>query len=451
MSRAPRATLKASSRAIPQAGRGVGPLLAGMALLALLAAATTALVWHLNVRGDAGPGPAAEPVATAAPSASLVARGDYLARAGNCMGCHTARGEAPWAGGLGIDTPFGTVYTSNLTPDPEHGLGRWTAADFWRALHNGRSRDGRLLYPAFPYPNYTRVTREDSDALFAYLQSLPPVARANQPHALRWPYGTQPALAVWRALYFTPGQQQHQPQRSAEWNRGAYLVEGLGHCSACHTPRNTLGATDDTLTLSGALIPMKNWYAPSLTSPAEAGLADWDVEHIVALLGTGVSARGAVSGPMAEVVLGSTQHLSRPDLVAMATFLKALPQTTPDERPPAAPRPALPGSRGGKLYAQHCAQCHGDDGKGIAGAYPPLAGNRAVMLKTPSNLVQTVLNGGYAPATKGNPRPYGMPPFALTLADADVALVLTYIRNAWGNQAADVTELEVARYRGQTR
>jgi mono/diheme cytochrome c family protein len=447
----------AASSARPRRALRVAGL--ALAVLGVLWGLGAAAVWHLNVRGDADeglrgagatPGSATAPAAAAVDRAALIARGEYIARAGNCMACHSERGEAPWAGGRAIDTPFGTVYTSNLTPDPEHGLGRWTSGDFWRALHNGRSRDGRLLYPAFPYPNYTRVTREDSDALFAYLQSLPPVARANQPHALRWPYGTQPALAVWRALYFTPGVQPSQPSQSAEWNRGAYLVEGLGHCSACHTPRNSLGATDDRLTLSGALIPMKNWYAPSLTSSAEAGVADWDVAHISALLGTGVSARGVVTGPMAEVVLGSTQHLTSADLAAMATFLKALPQTAPVAQS-VAPRPASQGGVGGRLYGQHCAQCHGEDGRGIANAYPPLAGNRAVTMRTTSNLVQTVLNGGYAPATAGNPRPYGMPPFALALSDAEVAQVLTYIRNAWGNQAPDVSELDVARFRGQSR
>jgi len=183
----------------------------------------------------------------------------------------------PTAGALGrrraIDTPFGTVFSSNLTPDPRHGLGAWTADDFWRAIHHGRSRDGRLLYPAFPYPNYTEVSRGDSDAMFAYLLTVPAVARPETEHRLRWPYSTQAALAFWRALYFEPGVYRQEPAQSAEWNRGAYLVRGLGHCAACHSARNALGASSDMMDLSGGVIPMQNWYAPSLGSPREAGVA----------------------------------------------------------------------------------------------------------------------------------------------------------------------------------
>ncbi len=239
----------------------------------------------------------------------------------------------------------------------------WSATHFWRALHHGRSRDGRLLYPAFPYPDYTRVTRADSDAIYDYLRTVSPVERANTPHRLRWPYSTQAALAVWRAMYFSPGEHKEDSARSAEWNRGAYLVRGLGHCGACHTTRNALGASSDMMDLSGGLIPMQNWYAPALTSPAEAGVADWETAQIVGLLQTGVSPRGTVLGPMAEVVLQSTQHLAPADLHAMAVFLKSLPQGRAG--PPAAtalPMGAAMAERGATLYDKHCAQCHGDDG-----------------------------------------------------------------------------------------
>ncbi|RYX92718.1 MAG: c-type cytochrome [Comamonadaceae bacterium] len=419
----------------------------GLPVMALLLAG---LVWLLNVRDEPDLSVAAASPSALPAAADLVTRGEYLARAGNCMGCHTVRGGEPFAGGRAINTPFGTIFTSNLTSDPQHGIGQWTASEFWRAMHNGRSRDGRLLYPAFPYPNYTQVTREDSDAIHAYLKSVPPSAQANRPHELRWPYGTQPALAVWRALYFAPGTYESDKRKSLAWNRGAYLVQGLGHCSACHTPRNTLGASDEALTLSGGLIPMQNWYAPSLASAAEAGVADWDMQHIVGLLKTGTSARGAVTGPMAEVVLQSTQYLSVADLTAMATFLKELPQAelpAPAANVPVADR----SSPGGRLYEKHCAQCHGGDGKGVEGAYPPLAGNRAVTMKATANLVQIVMNGGFAPATQGNPRPFGMPPFVLVLSDAEVAATLSYVRGAWGNSAAEVSELEVARFRGMSR
>lgn len=419
-------------------------LLAG-ALLALVSALA---VWQLNVRDEPDVTVA---IAAPAPSPALLERGAYLARAGNCMSCHTARGGSPYAGGRGIATPFGTVFSGNLTPDKATGIGNWSASHFWRAMHNGRSKDGRLLYPAFPYTSYTEVTRADSDALFAYLQSLPAAARPNTPHALRWPFSTQAALAVWRALYFSPRPHVPDTTQTAEWNRGAYLVRGLGHCSACHSARNALGASSTPLDLAGGLIPMQNWYAPSLTSPAEAGVADWQPEHIAALLKTGVSPRGSVLGPMAEVVLHSTQHLSDADLGAMAVFLKALPPTAEAPSPPGATADAAPARAGAKLYEQHCVQCHGEQGRGVPGAYPPLAGNRAVTMASTANLVQVVLNGGYAPATAGNPRPFGMPPFVLVLNDTELAELLTYLRSAWGHQASAVTPTEINRMRGENQ
>ena len=390
------------------------------------------------------------PAPASPPANDLVARGAYLARAGNCMACHTTQGGAPGAGGRGINTPFGTVYAGNITPDVKTGIGGWTNHDFWQALHHGKSKDGRRLYPAFPYTSYTQVTRADADALHAYLMSRPPVAQANTPHALRWPYSTQAALAVWRALYFNPGAFNADARQSAEWNRGAYLVRGLGHCAACHTARNALGATDDKLDLAGGMIPSQNWYAPSLASPAEAGVAGWPLADITQLLKTGTSPRASVLGPMADVVQHSTQHLSDADLLAMATYLKALPPAAVAARAPA-PVEAGVASRGAKLYEQQCAQCHGERGEGVSGAYPPLAGNRAVTMGPTANLVQIVLNGGFAPATAGNPRPFGMPPYVLVLSDADTAAVLSHIRNAWDNRAAPVSELDVGRQRSALR
>jgi cytochrome c553 len=396
------------------------------------------------------------------PASASVAQGAYLARAGNCMGCHTERGAAPWAGGRGIETPFGTVFSSNLTSDTTTGIGSWSSHDFWQAMQHGRSRDGRLLNPAFPYTSFTHISRADSDALFAYLQTVPPSKQPNKVHALRWPFGTQAALTLWRALYFSPGVYASDAAQTAQWNRGAYLVRGLGHCGACHTPRNALGASNDKFNLAGGKIPMQNWYAPSLRLASEASVSDLRPEHIVALLKTGVSPSGSAAGPMAEVVRNSTQYLSDGDLRAMAVFLMSLSATAQTSRTaPASPgaertRPSeAPGSardHGAKLYETHCTQCHGDHGEGIKGAYSPLAGNRAVTTADPSNLVQTVLHGGYAPATAGNPHPFGMPPFVLQLNDKNTATVLTYIRNAWGNSASPVTELEVTQARSpQTR
>jgi mono/diheme cytochrome c family protein len=418
-------------------------------IAAVLLAGFAALVWLQAFQGGAR---IQDGAPRTPPAREQVARGAYLARAGNCMLCHTERGGAAYAGGRPIETPFGTVYAGNITPDAETGIGTWSAAHFRRALHEGRSRDGRLLYPVFPYTHTTHVTGADADALFDYLRSLPPVNKPNRQHRLRWPYDTQAALAVWRLLYFTPGQYVEDRSRTPEWNRGAYLVQGLGHCGACHTARNALGGTRDVVDLSGGLIPMQNWYAPSLASPSEASVADWPLDDIVRLLGTGSSPRGTVLGPMAEVVLHSTQYLEPADLRAMAVYLKALPRTASDTDPLEVARPASNVvDRGGKLYEEHCAACHGDQGQGVARAYPPLAGNRAVTMPVTQNLVQVVLHGGYPPATRGQPRPFGMPPFATVLSDADVAAVITYVRTAWGNKAAPVSELSVGQQRSSTR
>ncbi|OUM03401.1 c-type cytochrome [Variovorax sp. JS1663] len=415
-----------------------------IALGVLMVLAALGLV-ALNLRGE---DPLPETSVAFASTPDLVERGRYLALAGNCAGCHTARGGAAYAGGVGIATPFGTVVASNLTPHDEAGIGRWSAAHFWRALHNGRSKDGRLLYPAFPYPSFTHITREDSDAIYAYLRTVPAAAAPNAPHRLRFPYDTQAALAVWRALFFTPGTFAPDPTKPAEWNRGAYLVEGLGHCIACHGTRNVLGATEEKLGLSGGLIPVENWYAPSLSAKREAGVADWDTQHVVALLKTGTSPRGSVMGPMADVVYGSTQHLSDADLQAMAVFLKQLPEAPAKSgAAPESPlrRDAGVMTRGAKIYDQQCAYCHGDAGQGAEGAYPPLAGNRAVLMDSPANLVQVLRHGGFLPATAGNPRPYGMPPFGHVLDDDGIATVLTYIRGAWGNDAPPVSRAQIMR------
>jgi len=411
--------------------------------VAVLVALAAALVTWLNLRDeDALTGDAVAFVATP----EQVARGAYLARAGNCAACHTDRGGAEFAGGKGIATPFGTVYASNLTPDAKTGIGNWSAAQFWRALHNGRSADGHLLYPAFPYPNFTEITRTDADALFAFLRSQVPVAQANRAHALRFPYNLQASLAVWRALFFSPGVYEPVVERSQQWNRGAYLVRALGHCAACHSPRNAFGATRDSLELSGGLIPLQNWYAPSLASNAEAGVADWSNADVAALLRTGFTRRGAALGPMAEVVFRSTQYLADGDVAAMTEFLKSLPQVPAH----AAPTPAIGSeafAHGAALYKDRCASCHGAHGEGGSGpqgiVYAPLDGNRKVLLESPANLIHIVVNGGFPPTTAGNPRPYGMPPFGPSLKDEEIALLATYVRAAWGNAAPPVSALDV--------
>jgi len=419
-------------------------VLKALIVAAVLVLLVAGVIVFLNLRDE----PNLDEATAVQVTPELVARGAYLARAGNCEACHTARGGAPFAGGVGIETPFGIVFGSNLTPDNDTGLGRWTAAQFWRAMHNGRARDGRLLYPAFPYPNFTHVTRADADALYAYLKSLPPVRQPNRPHALRFPYDSQAALAVWRALFFQPGSYAPEPAKSAEWNRGSYLVRGLGHCDACHASRNWFGATTGRLELGGGLIPMQKWYAPSLASAQEAGVAQWKTDEVVALLKDGITPHASVQGPMAEVVYRSTQFLAVEDLRAMAVFLQALPQAVPVNLPHGIiTRDPIQMQYGAKLYRDHCAQCHGEQGEGAPMAYPALAGNRGVTMDSPANLVRIVVYGGYLPATAGYPRPYGMQPFSYQLDDNEIATILTYIRGSWGNDALPVSALQVLRYR----
>lgn len=411
-------------------------LLVGALGVVLLVGAGAAGVAALNRLGESP----INPQSSVSDAPQQVARGAYLARIGDCASCHTRAGGVPYAGGRAIETPFGAVYAGNLTPDEATGLGRWNADEFWRALHHGRSRDGRLLYPAFPYTEYTQVTREDADALFSFLRSLPATTAPARAPTLRFPYNTQAALAVWRALYFRPA------QADAPLERGAYLALGLAHCGACHTPRNALGGPIRHREFAGALMPGENWWAPSLVSAGQAGLADWPVPDIVALLTTGVSPRGGVLGPMAEVVFTGLQYLTPEDARAMATWLRARPQVR-ESAPPLKTTPTSVLARGREVYRDHCEQCHGDEGQGKVGAFPALAGNRAVRMTEPLNLIQIVLRGGYQPATAGNPRPFGMPPFRQTLGDADVAAVLSYIRDSWDNQAARVEVVDVHRAR----
>ena len=371
-------------------------------------------------------------------------RGAYLARAGNCAGCHTALGGLAYAGGRELPTPFGTFVTPNITPDRDTGIGAWTTEDFWRAMHHGKGRDGKLLYPAFPYTEYTKITRDDTDAIFSYLQSIAPLAQVRAPDHLKFPYNVRALLYFWRALYFRPGVYRPMPNQNAEWNRGAYLVQGLGHCNACHATRNALGAAGGAA-LGGGQVAGRSWYAPSLTSSAEAGSAQLPIEQIAALLSTGQSRKSSVAGPMAEVVLQSLQYLSAADIGAMAIYLKSLPDTntTPATFKELTAHETLRIFKGEKIYDQHCKDCHGTAGEGAAGAYPPLAANRSVTLPSPLNTIRSVLDGGYAPSTAGNPRPYGMPPFAHTLSSEEVALVVSYVRNSWGNRARVVTAVDV--------
>lgn len=406
-------------------------------LLAVLVSVLAAPVLH------------AQQIATEA-QGDLVARGEYLARVGDCIACHTAPEGKPFAGGRAMPTPFGTLYTSNITPDPATGIGKWNADDFYKTMHSGRFPDDGLIYPAMPFPSYTKVTRADSDAIFAYLKSVPAVDQKNRENELQFPYNNRQLILGWRTLFFHEGDYKNDPSKSEEWNRGAYLVEGLGHCGMCHSPINALGGNSQSDAFKGGLIPLQNWYAPSLTSNREAGLGDWSIKDITDLLQTGVSNRGAVYGPMAEVVYDSLQYLTDDDARAMAVYLKSIA----DPASKAPPTSVLPSSEssllislGKTVYDAHCATCHGAQGEGRPPHWPPLANNQSIVMQSAVNPIRMVLNGGYPPGTKGNPRPYGMPPFAGVLSDNEIAAVVSYIRTSWGNRGAPVSASEANKLR----
>jgi mono/diheme cytochrome c family protein len=405
-----------------------------------------ALAAALHLAADAQP--------PRAPQAAQVERGKYLAQAGDCIACHTIPGTRIFSGNRPMPTPFGTLYSPNITPDPDTGIGKWSADDFYNMMHTGRSPKGYLLYPAMPFASYTKVTRADSDAIFAYLRSVPPVRQASREHDLRFPYNNRALLIGWRTLYFEEGEYQPDRSKSAEWNRGAYLVQGLGHCSMCHTPINALGGSSEERAFQGGLIPMQNWYAPSLTSNREAGLGTWAIQDIVDLLQAGVSSRATVYGPMAEVTYNSLQFMNDADIRAMAVYLKSLPADQPLAADPrSAPLRADVGgayTEGRRVYAQRCATCHGAEGRGKPPHYPPLAANQSISMTSSVNAIRMVLNGGYPPGTRRNPMPYGMPPFAQDLTDDSIAAVVTYIRTAWGNRGAPVSSRDVNKLRSAT-
>lgn len=427
-------------------------------LCALLAGAVLAwLLWRGSAAG--APQEAVDAADVAAPSASVLERGAYLVRVGACMGCHTAQGGVVLAGGGEVRTPFGVFHAPNLTPDAETGLGRWSLADFRRAMRHGVAPGGRLLYPAFPYEQYTALRTDDVDALYHYLRSLPPVVQPAQPHVLAFPYGSQWALALWRGLYFRPAAAVAQEGEVGPQEAGRYLVQAVAHCAACHSPRNGLGALGGGQRLEGGLMPTEGWQAPSLLDSREAGVQRWTPQAVVQLLRTGRTDAGATaSGPMADAVFWSTRYLTDGDARAVAAYLQRLPDAAAGagaaERAAAVSQPAAGGgpwydSGAQANFRHYCADCHGAQGQGggPGGAFPPLAGNRAVLRSDPGNMLRSILQGGYAPTTVGNPAPHGMPPFMQTLGDAEIAALATYIRQSWGNQGATVATMEVFRAR----
>lgn len=366
-------------------------------------------------------------------------RGRYLVDAGDCAACHTAERGEPFAGGRPIETPFGTIYSPNITPDPETGIGAWTSDQFYRAMHEGVAADGTHLYPAFPYPWFTKVTRQDVDAIRAYLRTLPAVKSRRPPNTLPWPLSETVSMAGWNELFFKPGAFQPDKTKSGEWNRGAYLVQGLGHCGACHSPKNILGATQNGSRYQGGTL--NHWFAPDLTGTSGGGLKDWSVDDIAQFLKTGHNKRTAAYGPMAEVVSVSTSKLTDTDLHDIATYIKSLPGTS--DKPTA----QTPGKNvmeaGAAIYADQCSACHQKSGEGVKGVFPSLKGDSVVQAKTPMTVVRLILNGGHGAWTKSNPDTKSMPTFGWKLSDNQIASVATFVRNSWGNSASVVTSGEV--------
>jgi mono/diheme cytochrome c family protein len=371
---------------------------------------------------------------------TTIERGKYLVTLGDCVACHTAPGGQPFAGGRAIATPFGTLLSPNLTPDRQTGIGDWSDDQFVRAMQHGIGADGEHLYPAFPYVYYTKVTRQDDLAIRTFLATLPPVRNAVKTNQLPFPFSIRADMIAWDALYFKPGVFQPDPHKSAVWNRGAYIVQGLGHCAACHTPKGPLGGDEDSHALQG--YDLSGWVAPNLTPDSRRGLGAWPIEAVVEYLKTGRNEFAAASGPMAEVVGYSTSHMTDDDLWSIATYLK-------DQPAPATTAPARVADTdptmeaGAAIYADNCAACHTGNGAGIQRMFPALAGQPSVQQPNPASLIGVVLRGAQAVATHQAPTGPAMPSFAWKLNDDEIADVLTYIRNSWGNAAPAVAAGDV--------
>ena len=390
-----------------------------------------------------------------------IVRGEYLAQAGDCISCHTRAKGAPFAGGLPMKTPFGTIISTNITPDKEQGIGNYTAEDFGRALREGKAADGHHLYPAMPYTNFSRLNDADIASLHAYfLRGVTPQKQDNPKTNLSWPFSMRWLMSGWNLLYLPGKPYEAAPAHTAEWNRGAYLVQGLGHCSACHTPRSITGAQkastekDGDLFLSGALID--GWYAQPLRNTSLPGLASWTVKDIAQYLKTGRTAHTAAFGTMAEVVGNSTQHLSKEDLMAIGTYLKSiggepgavtpvLPSTT--DPTAAALRNGEVSKPGALVFVNNCAACHRTTGMGAQRTFPSLAHSSTVAAEDPTSLIRIVLEGSSMPYTTDAPSQLGMPPLGWRLTDNNIADVLSFTRSSWGNQAAAVTADQVAKVR----
>ncbi len=370
----------------------------------------------------------------------LVQRGRYLATAADCAACHTRPGGAPFAGGVRLETPFGTLVGPNITPDVEAGIGGWTDDEFVAALHEGRGRRGIRLFPAMPYPAYTKMTREDALAIRAYLRTVEPAPNKIEANQLPFPLRIRFNMAVWNELNFKPGRLEPDRSKSAEWNRGRYLVDALGHCGTCHTPKTALGADRNSAYLQGAVL--QGWFAPNITADARKGIGRWSVAEIVGYLKTGANPGAIASGGMAEEVVHSSSHMTDDDLNAIAVYLLSLKAET-QASPPALAASDARMTAGQAIYKDSCAGCHTDAGTGNPGLFPRLAGSHAVQSDNATTLIRTVLFGSQGAATDGAPTGPAMPSLAWRLDDAQVAAVVTYIRNAWGNAAEAVSADQV--------
>jgi mono/diheme cytochrome c family protein len=385
------------------------------------------------------------PVRADPPPAATVARGKALVEAADCASCHTADPSKPLAGGKRIDTPFGCIFSPNLTPERDTGLGAWTDDEFYRALHEGVARNGARYYPAFPYPNFTKITRDDVLAIRAYLSTLAPVRNTPPPPQLRFPLNYRVVMRGWNWLFFRPGTFEKNPQKTDEWNRGAYLIEGAAHCGACHTPKNIFGADKRGQAYGGGLID--GWFAPRLDAAERSGLKSWSVDDIVEYLQSGRNGKSHAGKLMAEVVVNSTSRMSDADVRAMAVYLKDLPAGMPELA--VTPPPQAQMTDGARIY-QACAACHEADGTGSPRIYPPLPGNANLQSADPSSTLRIILDGALTVTTPRAPNTGSMPAYYRKLTDQEIADVATYIRNSWGNAAPAVTPEQVAKARRES-
>lgn len=379
------------------------------------------------------------------PDADILRHGQELMRAGDCVSCHMRKGGEPLSGGLGLKTPFGVIFSSNITPDPETGIGRWTADQFYRAMHDGHGANGENLYPAFPYPWFRSMSRADDDALLAYIKTTPPVRYTPPANQLVFPLNFRSLVAGWNLLFLKSQTFAPATDKPEAWNRGAYLVNGPGHCGACHTPKNTFGADKAGQEFRGAVID--NWTAPDLTGDVRTGLGAWSEGDIAEYLKTGRNAHAGAGGAMADVVTYSTSLMSDADRTAIAVYLKSLPAGSSQSA--VAPIDAASLSRGGAIYSDACASCHLENGKGQSGLFPPLGKNAMVQQVDATGLEHLILAGTSIAATPSRPSPLSMPAFSWKLTDREIADVANYVRNSWGNRAPPVNPDDVAALRKQ--